>query len=58
MDDKNQQKRIWAANPESNDQKAKALMVCTIIIMGIAALLVCIFGIIPALLSDVADIIG
>jgi len=54
----NEQKRIWVANSEPTDYKAKAFVICTIIILGIAALLICIFGIIPALLSDVSDFIG
>ena len=54
----NEQKRIWIANPEPTDFKTKAFVICMIIILGIAALLACVFGIIPALLSDVSDFVG
>lgn len=58
MAENNEQKRIWVANLEPTDFKAKAFMVCTIIVLGIAAFLICVYGIIPALLSDMTNLVG
>ena len=45
------QKHIWVAHDEPTDTRVKAVMVSTIIVLGIAAFLICIYSIIPALLS-------
>lgn len=58
MVEHNEQKHIWVENPEPTDFKAKAFMVCTIIVIGIAAFLICVYGIIPALLSDMTNLVG
>ncbi len=58
MAELNRQKRIWVSSPQPTDNKAKAVVICTIIILGVAALLLCIFGFIPAILSDVADFVS
>lgn len=58
MADDNEQKHIWVTNPETTDFKAKAVVVSTIVILGIAAFLSCVYVIIPALLSDMSDFVG
>jgi hypothetical protein len=58
MTDNNEHKRMWIANTEPSDFKAKTVMICTIIALGIAALLTCVYVIIPALLSNVSDFVG
>jgi hypothetical protein len=45
------QKHIWVAHDEPSETRAKAVVVSTIIILGIAAFLACIYSILPALLS-------
>ena len=44
-------KHIWVAHDEPSDTKTKAFVVSMIIILGIAAFLICIYSIIPALLA-------
>lgn len=45
------QKNIWVAYDEPGDSRAKAVVVSVVIVLGIAAFLICIYSIIPALLS-------
>lgn len=44
-------KHIWVSHDEPSDKKAKAAVVLAIIVLGIAAFLICIYSIIPAMLS-------
>lgn len=45
------QKYIWVPHDEPGDTRAKVVMAVAIIALGLAALLVCIYSVIPKLLS-------
>ncbi len=44
-------KHIWVAHDEPSEIRAKAVVVSMVIILGIAAFLICIYSVIPALLA-------
>lgn len=52
----NDKKRISVEQTEPNETKAKVVIVSVIIIIGLVALLTCIYGIIPAMIEDVRDL--